>query len=156
MLKSFFNKWRNPWVLISAVAVVGFLTIFVMLKLRRDVSDRVPAQFSQQELQYAEVLWGDGKEGQAQPENSFPSVQPQWGNEEGSETSYNYSNPLEEDLQQQIQEEYHSRLYEEWRQRKAKEAAEKIKQQEKKISSGKSPAPAKPTTASNPAVNKPK
>ena len=90
-----------------------------------------------------------------QPEGSFPSVQPQWEDESGSETPYNYSDPLEEDLQQQIQEEYHSRLYEEWKQRKAKQAAEKIKQKERSIPITRPPASAKPSSTTNSAISKP-
>ena len=56
------------------------------------------------------------------PENSNPSVQPQWEDEVGSGAAYNYSDPIAEDLQRQIQEDYHRNLYEEWKRRKQKAA----------------------------------
>ena len=86
----------------------------------------------------------------------FSGVQPQWEDEAGEEAPYNYSDPLEDDLQRQIQEEYHSRLYEEWKQRKMKKAAEKIKQTEKRIPSNHPSAPVKPSPVPNPSVSKPK
>ena len=129
MAKSFFTHWRAFWFLISAVALGVILIIFLALKLWNNENNRLPAQFSQQELQYAEILWGDEEEGVESPANSYPSVQPQWEDGVDSGAVYNYSDPIAEDLQRQIQEDYHRNLYEEWKRRKQKaaEAAAKKK-----------------------------
>ena len=103
-----------------ALILVVVLTLFVVMKWWSSANNRVPAQFSQQELQYAEFLWGDEEEGVKPEEDSYPSVQPQWGDEVGSREPYSYSDPVADDLQKQIQEEYHQQLYEEWKRRKEK------------------------------------
>ena len=123
MLKSLFAKWQTLWFLISALILIVVLTAFIALKWWNNTNNRVPAQFSQQDLQYAEVLWGDEEQGEEQPETAYPSVQPQWKDETGTEDSYSYSDPVADDLQQQIQEDYHARLYEEWKLRKEEAAA---------------------------------
>ena len=108
--------------------ITAVLTAFIRFRQGDNTSDRIPARFSQQDMQYAEVLWGDSEEN-PESENSFPGVQPQWVKDGDSETPYNYSSdPLEENLHRQTQEEYHSRLYEEWsrwKERMAKKSEER-------------------------------
>ena len=123
MIKSFFSKWQILWFLISAIILVVVLMAFIAVKWWNNTANRVPAQFSQQELQYAEVLWGDEEQGEEQSETTDPSVQPQWEDETGTRDPYSYSDPVADDLQKQIQEEYHEKLYEEWKRRKEKAAA---------------------------------
>ena len=114
--------------------------MFVAMKWWGSANNRVPAQFSQQELQYAEFLWGDEEEGEKSTGDSYPSVQPQWEDEAGSREPYNYSDPVADDLQKQIQEEYHNRLYEEWKRRKEK-AAEAAAWKESSSASGGAASP---------------
>ena len=113
----------------AAFLITAVLTAFIRFRQGDNTSDRIPARFSQQDLQYAEVLWGDSEAEDAETGNSFPGVQPQWAEEGKAETPYNYSSdPLEEDLHRQTQEEYHSRLYEEWsrwKERMAKKSEER-------------------------------
>ena len=119
-----------------ALTLGVILVVFVAMKWWSDTNNRVPAQFSKQELQYAEFLWGDEKEGVKPPEDSYPSVQPQWGDEVGSHEPYSYSNPVEEDLQKQIQKEYHHRLHEEWKRRKEKAAKAAARKENNSTSGG--------------------
>lgn len=143
MAKSFFTPRREFWFLISAVTLGVILLIFLALKLWNNENNRLPAQFSQQELQYAEILWGDEEEGVESPTSSYPSVQPQWEDGVDSDAAYNYSDPIAEDLQRQIQEDYHRNLYEEWKQKKQKAAATAAKK-------AASPPPKKEAAVSQP------
>lgn len=144
MIKPFFAKWQTLWFLVSAIILIVVLVAFTALKWWDNTNNRVPAQFSQQELQYAEVLWGDEEREEGQSETTHPSVQPQWEDEAGTRDPYSYSNPAEDDLQKQIQEEYHERLYEEWKRRKEKTAA---KAEEVTVSSQEYPQETSPTDA---------
>ena len=112
------------------------LTAFILFRQGNKGFDRIPAQFSQQELQYAEVLWGDSESETSEnteTEDSLPGVQPQWAEEGEAESPYNYSlDPLAEDLHKQTQEEYHSRLFEEWKRQKERTAK---KAEERAVSS---------------------
>ncbi|MCY4512509.1 MAG: hypothetical protein OXB86_02335 [Bdellovibrionales bacterium] len=133
MLKPLLAKWQTLWFLISALIFVVVLMAFTALNWWSNISNRVPAQFSQQDFQYAEVLWGDEEQGEEQPETAYPSVQPQWKDETGTEDPYSYSDPVADDLQKQIREDYHARLYEEWKRRK-EEAAVKAEEEKNRSS----------------------
>ena len=111
-----FLTW--PKLLTVTGAFVVLLIMFLVFK-SRDKSDRVPAQFSQSELQYAEVLWGDEDSSPAEG----PSVAPNYRDplKETGEKPFSYSNPLQDELEQQIQQDYHNALYEAWQKRKQKE-----------------------------------
>ena len=111
---------------ISLLFTILLLFGFWLLKLLPK-STRTPAQFSQSELQYAEILW---EEGVARPIDDAPRVAPAW-EDDLEDTRYDYSNSIENQIHEKVQTKYQERLHQGWIENKEEEERKRRLEEEK-------------------------